>query len=153
MKNILLFGIFLLALSSSFAQEKELNKILDQWHKDAAEGNFESYFAPTADNFVFLGTDPKERWSKDEFMSFCKPYFEDGKGWDFKVLDRNWIFIQDGEVAILDENLQTWMDECRGSGVFVLENGNWKMVQYNLTVLIENEKIESFIELRKATEE
>jgi hypothetical protein len=31
----------------------------------------------------------------------------------------------------------------------MLEKGNWKIAYYNLTVLIENEKIKGFIELRE----
>jgi hypothetical protein len=41
------------------------------------------------------------------------------------------------------------MQGCRGSGIFVLEKGEWRLAYYNLTVLIENEKIKPFIELRK----
>jgi hypothetical protein len=52
-------------------------------------------------------------------------------------------------VAYFDEDLQTWMEGCRGSGICVLENGQWKIAYYNLTVLIENDKIKPFIKLRK----
>jgi hypothetical protein len=42
------------------------------------------------------------------------------------------------------------MESCRGSGICVLDaNGEWKIAYYNLTVLIENEKIKKFIKLRK----
>jgi hypothetical protein len=40
------------------------------------------------------------------------------------------------------------MRSCRGSGILILEKGEWTLVYYNLTVLIENEKIKEFIELR-----
>ena len=98
---------------------------------------------------VFLGTAPGERWTKAEFMAFCKPYFDKGKAWDFKPSNRHWHFAADGKVAYFDEDLDTWMQGCRGSGVFVLEAGEWRLAYYNLTVLIENEKIKPFIELRK----
>jgi hypothetical protein len=42
------------------------------------------------------------------------------------------------------------MRGCRGSGILVKKKGEWKLVYYNLTVLIENEKIEEFIELKDA---
>ena len=51
-------------------------------------------------------------------------------------------------MAWFDENLATWMGGCRGSGVCELVNGDWKISYYNLTVLIENEKINQFIKLR-----
>jgi hypothetical protein len=41
------------------------------------------------------------------------------------------------------------MEGCRGSGICVFENGQWKIAYYNLTVLIENDKIKKFIKLRK----
>ena len=40
------------------------------------------------------------------------------------------------------------MRGCRGSGVLTKEKGEWKISYYNLTVLIENEKIQEFIDLR-----
>lgn len=126
-----------------------LNKTLNYWHQAAREADFEAYFQWTSTHFVFLGTAPGERWSKTEFMAFCKPYFDKGKAWDFKPSNRHWHFAADGKVAYFDEDLDTWMQGCRGSGVFVLEAGEWRLAYYNLTVLIENEKIKPFIELRK----
>jgi hypothetical protein len=41
------------------------------------------------------------------------------------------------------------MEGCRGSGIMQKKKGKWVIVYYNLTVLIENEKINEFIELRK----
>jgi hypothetical protein len=58
------------------------------------------------------------------------------------------MFSADKKTAWFDENLATWMGGCRGSGVCELVNGDWKISYYNLTVLIENEKIQQFIKLR-----
>lgn len=127
----------------------ELEKLMLAWHNDAAEGNFKSYFGVMTSGFYFLGTDPGERWSKDEFAKFCEPHFEDGAGWDFKTIERNWYTNDDNTVAWFDEKLSTWMLDCRGTGVWKLEDGEWKIAHYCLTVLIENDKIEKFIKLRK----
>ena len=126
-----------------------LNKTLNYWHQAASAADFESYFNWTSADFVFLGTAPGERWVKSEFMAFCKPYFDKGKAWDFKPSNRHWHFAADGQVAYFDEDLDTWMQGCRGSGIFILEKGEWRLAYYNLTVLIENEKIQPFIQLRK----
>jgi ketosteroid isomerase-like protein len=137
---------------SSFQSEpsvSELNQVVDGWHKSAAAAHLDSYFAAVTDDFIFLGTDPKERWTKDEFKAFCKPYFDAGKAWDFKPKERNWVFSKNNKVAWFDEKLDTWMEECRGSGIMVKEGNKWKLAYYNLTVVIENEKIKPFIELRK----
>ncbi len=102
-----------------------------------------------SEDFVFLGTAPGERWSKSQFLSFCKPYFDKGKAWDFKPSNRNWHIDYKRKIAWFDEDLSTWMEGCRGSGICVFYKGSVKIAYYNLTVLIENEKIQSFIELRK----
>lgn len=128
----------------------ELNRLVDNWHKDVAKMELDAYFNFMAEDFYFLGTDPSERWSKKEFRSFCEPYFLEKKStWDFKPIERNWGITADGETAWFDESLNTWMEECRGSGVIKKIKGEWKLVHYNLTVLIENEKMDKFIKLRK----
>ena len=154
MKSVYLFFI-LTFVHVGFAQDMqqptvaELNHLLDEWHIAAAQANFEGYFRSTSANFIFLGTAPGERWTKADFMAFSKPYFDRGKAWDFKPSNRNWQFAADQTVAYFDEDLETWMEGCRGAGIFILEEGEWKLSYYNLTVLIENEKMKSFIKLRK----
>lgn len=146
-----IYSILLLLLLVSATGKpdiKELDKIIDDWHLAASNADFDAYFGPTTEDFVFLGTAPGERWKKDEFAAFSKPYFDAGKAWDFKASNRTWMFSKDKKTAWFDEDLDTWMRGCRGSGVLVKEKGEWKIAYYNLTVLIENEKIKEFIELR-----
>ena len=126
-----------------------IDTLLNEWHRDVATFKLKSYFEKMDSSFIFLGTDPKERGSKDEFYSFCKPYFKKKSTWDFKTLWRNIYFSDDGKTAWFEEQLDTWMEECRGSGVLIKRNGKWKLTHYNLTVLIENEKVKSFIKLRQ----
>jgi hypothetical protein len=144
--SLLLFSSF---KSTSTPDVTNLNQVVDNWHKAAAAANLEDYFSCTTDNFIFLGTDPEERWTKEQFRAFCKPYFDKGSGWDFKSSDRNWVFSSNKKIAWFDERLATWMEECRGSGILVKEGKTWKLAYYNLTVVIENDKIKPFIELRK----
>jgi len=120
---------------------------LNKWHENVANSNLEGYFDFMHPNFIFLGTDPSERWTKNEFYTFCKPYFDKKSTWNFKVKWRN--IYQTNGVIWFEESLDTWMEECRGSGVLVYENNEWKLIHYNLTVLIENEKVDKFIKLRK----
>jgi len=151
LKIRVVFAILILSKFISFGQRNEinLNDLINQWHVSAAKADFKNYFDVTTDNFIFLGTAPGERWNKSDFQTFCKPYFDKGKAWDFKPSNRKWNFSKDGNTAWFDEDLDTWMKGCRGSGVCVIEKGNWKIAYYNLTVLIENEKIKGFIELRE----
>ena len=102
-----------------------------------------------SENSVFIGTAPNERWTKSQFITFAKPFFDKGKAWDFKAKNRKWSYSEDRKTAWFDEELSTWMQDCRGTGVVQLINEEWKIVFYDLHVLIENEKIKEFIELRK----
>ena len=128
----------------------ELNTLVDNWHLAASNADYNGYFGEMDESFIFLGTAPGERWTKEEFSSFSKPYFDKGKAWDFKASNRKWNFSKNGKMAWFDEDLDTWMRGCRGSGILFKKQGEWKIVYYNLTVLIENEKIQPFIELRDA---
>jgi hypothetical protein len=137
--------------SSIFSQnevEKELNLLIDTWHLAATKADFNAYFEKTDNSFIFLGTAPNERWDKKQFMAFSLPYFEKGKAWDFKASNRKWNFSEDQKMAWFDEDLDTWMKGCRGAGILKFDGNEWKIVYYNLTVLIENEKIKKFIQLR-----
>lgn len=129
--------------------ETQLNNLLNKWHKDAATAHLEDYFSFMDESFYFLGTDPTERWSKSDFRKFCQPYFEKKETWHFIPNWRNWYFSVDGQTAWFEESLDTWMEECRASGVVMNIDGEWKLVHYNLTVLIENDKIQKFIKLRR----
>jgi ketosteroid isomerase-like protein len=148
MKRNLLFILLILTFSGFSQNSIELDQRMEEWHLAASNANFESYFGFMSDEFIFLGTAPGERWAKDKFAKFSKPYFDKGKAWDFKATNRKWEFSANGKVAWFDEDLDTWMRGCRGTGVLVKKKGKWQIAQYNLTVLIENEKIKEFIELR-----
>jgi hypothetical protein len=151
MKKLLILLIAvapLLSITSKPRPTEALNKLMDDWHIAAAQGNFEGYFGVTTERFIFLGTAPEERWTQEEFMTFCKPYFDRGYAWDFKPSNRVWEFSKNGKTAWFDEDLDTWMRGCRGTGIVQKVKGEWKIVYYNLHVLIENEKVDAFIELR-----
>ncbi len=134
---------------SKITPDNRLNSLMDTWHKNATLAQFDAYFAATSDNFVFYGTAPAEKWDKEAFKTFCKPYFDSTRTWRFTPSNRVWNFSKDGKIAWFDEDLQTWMLDCRGSGVCEKTKQGWKLAYYNLSVVIENEKIQEFIKLRK----
>ena len=148
MKIVFTCLVLLLSLSGYAQQGDKLDFLMDNWHLAATNANFENYFGFMSDDFIFLGTAPGERWGKTSFAEFSKPYFDKGKAWDFKASNRKWSFSADRKVAWFDEDLDTWMRGCRGSGVLVKKKGKWQIAQYNLTVLIENEKMDEFLQLR-----
>ncbi len=113
--------------------------VLDDWHKAAADADEGRYFGHFTADGVFLGTDATERWTRDAFRTWAKPYFARGKAWSFRVASRNISLSKDGAVAWFDEALETPnMGPCRGSGVLVKEGTSWKIAQYNLSIPIPN---------------
>lgn len=119
--------------------------VLDDWHQAAAEADEARYFGHFTADAVFLGTDATERWNRDAFRAWAKPYFSQGKAWSFRVVSRNLFFSKEGTVAWFDEVLDTPnMGPARGSGVLVKEGGRWKISQYNLSVPIPNALLTDF---------
>uniref|UniRef100_UPI00404AE195 nuclear transport factor 2 family protein n=1 Tax=Fluviicola sp. TaxID=1917219 RepID=UPI00404AE195 len=67
--------LFIVAASFSMLQFKlpstsdstELDQLVDNWHLAASQANFDNYFKLVSENFVFLGTDPNERWERQAF--------------------------------------------------------------------------------------
>lgn len=160
MKKSILYILTVIILNSC-AVKKELsqdteklkiNSILDKWHKDAAETNFDSYFNAIADDGIFIGTDATENWNKKEFIAFSKPFFDKGKAWDFTSLERNIYFSTDGKTAWFDELLNTQMKICRGSGVLVRINNEWKIKHYVLSMTIPNDNTNEIVSIKSAIE-
>ncbi len=72
MRVFLAFIVFSLAFAipEKVSNVDDLDKVVDDWHLAATNADFEGYFGAVTDDFVFLGTDPKERWTKKEFSDF-----------------------------------------------------------------------------------
>lgn len=128
----------------------EVVSFLDKWHKDAAAANGEDYFGAFTLDGVFLGTDATERWTREEFRTWAKPQFDNKRGWNFKPSKRFISFNADNTLGWFDEELATWMGPCRGSGVLSKINGVWKIKQYNLTILVPNEKVQDYLKVLNA---
>lgn len=128
----------------------EINTILNNWHKNAANTNFNNYFNVMDSTSVFVGTDASENWSKKEFMTFCKPYFDKGQAWDFKPLERNIYISKSAKVVWFNEILDTWMGICRGSGVLEQSENKWKIKQYILSVTIPNNCTKEVVKIKSS---
>jgi hypothetical protein len=117
----------------------QVASVLDDWHHAAAVADEARYFGHFAPNGVFMGTDAAERWNVTDFRVWAKSAFARKSAWAFTAHDRHVQFSVDGKTAWFDEKLDTPnMGPCRGSGVLVLMNGEWKIAQYNLAVPIPN---------------
>jgi beta-lactamase class D len=140
------------ALSSNDSLQNNLNRLLDQWHRDAAEGNHAAYIGAMTGDGVFIGTDATEYWTTPEFSAWCKPHFDRKRTWDFHSFNRNLYLGSEGNTAWFDELLTTQMGVCRGSGVLVKKDGTWKIAQYVLSATIPNEKMKQVTALKCATD-
>ena len=156
MKNLLLFILFTFFSNISNAQNDskvQINTRLDAWHKAASEANYTNYFDAMADDAIFIGTDATENWTKAAFQAYAKPYFDKGKAWGFTCIERHIYFNSDKTIAWFDELLNTQMKICRGSGVLVLVNGNWKIQHYVLSMTIPNDNSDEVIKIKSPIEE
>lgn len=114
--------------------------VLDGWHGAAAAADEEKYFSYLTPDAVFLGTDPGERWTRDQFRKWAHPYFAKGKAWTYRSTARWVAFSPDRRFAWFDELLENAnLGTCRGSGVMVATSDGWRIEQYNLSIAVPNE--------------
>jgi ketosteroid isomerase-like protein len=133
--------------------QKQIAAMLDSFHIAAAQADFDRYFDFFTEDAVFIGTDATEHWDKKAFKAFAKPYFDKGKAWNFKALNRHIYLAPSGEMAWFDELLNTQMKICRGSGVLVRVSGNWKVQQYVLSTTIPNALMDSVVHIKAKIED
>ncbi len=135
----LLFALIFFLPAPALAEVTRINELIDGFHQAASESAFEDYFSRFAEDAYFLGTDASERWSVEEFKTYARPAFSEGRGWTYKVVRRNLETI-DGETFWFDEVLiNKALGKCRGTGVVIRVKGEWKIAHYSLSMLIPNE--------------
>lgn len=127
--------------------EEKITTLLDNWHQAAATADEEVFFGSMTDDAIYLGTDATERWTKDEFEKWSKFAFDKESAWAFTPSKRTIYFSDNQKTAWFEESLDTWMGECRGSGVLRKEKGAWKIQHYNLAVTIPNDLVKCFVHL------
>jgi len=120
--------------------DAEVEETLDAFHRAAATGDEDRYFAILPEDAVFLGTDPGERWTGVEFKKFAMPYFQRDAAWIYEPTER-WITVPaGGRWAYFDEMLHNdAYGTCRGSGVCERRAGGWVILQYNLSIPVPND--------------
>jgi SnoaL-like domain len=149
--------IFLILLFSAYANaqkvQESITKILDNWHLAAANAKFDDYMSAMTDDAIYIGTDATENWTKPQFMAFAKPYFDKGKAWSFKALERHIYLSKDQKTAWFDELLNTQMKICRGSGVLIKTKNGWKIKHYVLSMTIPNDISGDVIKIKTVIED
>jgi len=125
--------------------EAVIDTLLNNWHKAAATADEDFFFGSMTEDGIYIGTDASERWVRDEMAAWSKQYFEGDSAWDFTPLQRTIYLDADKETAWFEESLDTWMGECRASGVLVLREEGWKIKHYHLSVTVPNDNINQFL--------
>lgn len=152
------FFMSLLLPALLFAQNADstidsIDAVLDDYHDAAAHGDKTRFLGHMTENAVFMGTDEWERWPKNpDFTDYVDGRFKDGSGWTYRSVAR--------EIQLSDFSNVAWFDEVvfsetngrfRGTGVLVLEQGEWKIAHYAMSFLVFNENWEDVIKLTKKT--
>ncbi|WP_452220534.1 nuclear transport factor 2 family protein [Lacinutrix salivirga] len=132
--------------------KKEVTTSLDNWHKAAANADYDAYFNLMTQKGVFIGTDASENWQNNAFKTFSKPYFDKGKAWSFTPLERHIYVSEDKNTVWFDELLDTQMKLCRGSGVLLKENNTWKVAHYVLSIAIPNANVSEVVKIKKESD-
>lgn len=140
------------AMANTAEDKKQIAGLLDSFNVAAANAEFDRYFNFYTDDAVFIGTDASENWNKKAFMAWAKPFFDKKRTWNFTSLQRHIYFGKQPGIAWFDELLNTQMKICRGSGVVVKENNEWKVQQYVLSTTVPNSVLDTVIKI-KAPEE
>ena len=153
-----LLGIILLA--PAWANEQQatvdaIGRVIDDFHDAAAHGDKERYLGHMTDDGVFMGTDEWERWPKHpDFVDYVDMRFKDGAGWTYRSVERAITLSRSADTAWFDEVVYSESNgRFRGTGVVVLEDGNWKIAHYAMSFLVFNENWNDVIELTRKTRE
>lgn len=125
----------------------EINTLMDAWHKAAAIADEDVFFGSMTADAIYVGTDASERWQRDEMRKWAQPYFNRSSAWDFRAKSRNVTMSDDGEMAWMDELLDTWMGDCRSSAVLVKEDDNWKIKHYHLAIAVPNDAVDGYLQV------
>jgi ketosteroid isomerase-like protein len=152
MKTIILLLVTCLYSLPSTANI-EVDQALDAFHQAAAQADAKTYLNLLTPDSIFLGTDASERWTKAEFTAFVKPYFNKGKGWTYRSIERHVSLFSQGGMAFFDELLDN--DKygiCRGSGILIKTDQGWKISQYNLSIPVPNAIAVDVVKQIKATQ-
>ena len=132
------------------APQAEVEAVLDSLHRAAHEADAGTYFGLFAEEAVFIGTDPDERWPLQAFRAFAEPHFAEAPAWSYTPVSRTVSFGPRSRTAWFDEVLRhERYGDVRGSGVLVREGRDWRISQYVLSFAIPNGVAMHVLDVRK----
>jgi hypothetical protein len=135
--------------------QAEIGAVLDRLNATSTAADGAAYFALFTPEARFIGTDPSEHWSLDEFRAYATPHFARGNGWSYPATERTIT------VAPIDCRCIAWFEEklisesygqTRGSGVLRLTDDGWKIEQYVLSFVVPNARSAAVVEAIRGAE-
>jgi len=137
---LLVIVLFVCSCSAGLPDRWAIEQTIDDFHDAAARADGDRYFSHLAEDAVFIGTDPTERWGREAFVNYCEPYFEQGIGWTYVPLRRHVVLRDDGSTAWFDELLDSEKyGVCRGTGTVRRVDGRWVIDHYALSLTVPND--------------
>ncbi|MEY4903154.1 MAG: hypothetical protein RLZZ292_969 [Bacteroidota bacterium] len=125
----------------------QVDTLLNRWHRAAAVADEDTFFGSMTEDADYIGTDAAEHWKRDELKKWSEPYFKRESAWAFTSKSRKVTFTEAGDYAWFDELLDTWMGDCRGSGILQKTADGWKIKQYVLSVAVPNDVVKPYLKL------
>ena len=154
MRKLLLLFLLSLSLPALCDPQGDVGRVLDDFHKAASQADGARYFGHFTKDAIFLGTDITERWTLPEFQAYAAPHFSRGKGWTYTPVTRHVYLSADGQTAWFDETLKNEKyGMTRGSGVLLLQDGDWKVAQYHLTLPVPNDLMDDVVKMIQSRHE
>lgn len=129
--------------------DADVKVVLDDFHRASVAADLEGTLGHLAEDAIYFGTDPAERFTVAQLRDFIAPYFAQGMGWTAIPWVQHIELSADGSVAWFDERLtsSSW-GEMRGTGVLTRDGQEWKIVQFSLSLPVPNDLINDLITLR-----
>ena len=117
----------------------QISVLLRTFHQAAAKGNLKVYLRCLSADAMFIGTDPTEHWSRQQFEIICERIFREKGGWIYEPFDRKISFADDLSTAWFTERLRhAGYGELLGYGVATKVDGRWKIRLYSMSLPIPN---------------
>lgn len=137
------------------APDQAAAEALDALHAAAARADADAYFDRLSPDLIWVGNAVEERWDNAGFRAFADPVFARGEGWTYSARERRVFMASDPCqcVAWFDEMLDSaTYGTAVGTGVILLEHGEWRVWRYALTYPIPNDLAHGMTDEIKAWE-
>ena len=149
-KNLVLFFLtFISLIGTSQSTEKDGVRLIDrQFDESYANNNLGAMFKNVAEDCVFYGTDPSEKWTVKEFRALLEDGIKKGMP-AMKVTSKEEIPLSDGNTFLIVKKINwvVFKTELRQIVLYENQNGTWKMKMLSLNLNLPNHKTAAFNKL------